>query len=76
MNTDTTLTPDRGRSAEGACYAIRGRCVEIGDDDEGTPCIIIHTTREEIMRFTGSILYSDVSVSVESHNRILSSDAQ
>lgn len=42
--------------------AIVGRCVEVGDDDNGNPMILIHTTREELMSFRGNIVYQDVEV--------------
>jgi len=41
---------------------IAGRCVEVGDDDEGQPRLIIHTTREQLMRFGRNLTYADVVV--------------
>jgi len=45
-----------------------GRCVEVGDDDEGQPRLIIHTTREQLMRFGRNLAYSDVVVSLAPPN--------
>ncbi len=61
MNTPETTTPVR--SSE-----LVGRCVEVGDDDEGQPRLIIHTTREELMRFGRNLAYADVMVTVAQPN--------
>ena len=45
-----------------------GRCVEVGDDDEGQPRLIIHTTREQLMSFGRNLAYSDVVVTIASLN--------
>jgi hypothetical protein len=46
-----------------------GRCVEVGDDDEGQPRLIIHTTREQLMRFGRNLAYSDVVVTLTAGHR-------
>jgi hypothetical protein len=43
---------------------IKGRCIEAGDDAEGQPRIIIHTTREEL-RDGPAIVMKEVCVSAE-----------
>ena len=41
---------------------IIGKVIEIGDDDDGNPTIIIHTTRGAIQRFERNLLYRDVEI--------------
>ena len=41
-----------------------GHCVEIGDDDAGQPRLVIHTTREEIMRLGRNLAFQDVAVAL------------
>ena len=45
-----------------------GRCVEVGDDDEGQPRLIIHTTREQLMSFATNLAYANVEVTLHSPN--------
>jgi hypothetical protein len=45
-----------------------GRCVEVGDDAEGQPRLIIHTTREHLMRFGRNLVYVDVVVTIAPPN--------
>ena len=41
---------------------IIGKVIEIGDDEEGNPTIVIHTTRAAIQRLERNLLYRDVEV--------------
>ena len=41
---------------------ITGRCVEVGDDETGQPRLVIHTTREELARFSGNLAFADVVI--------------
>lgn len=50
------------------CIRLVGRCVEVGDDDEGQPRLIIHTTREQLMNFGRNLAYVDVEVTLHSPN--------
>lgn len=50
----------KAATAERECVA--GRCVEAGDDDAGQPHLLIHTTREELMRYGRNLVFSDVEV--------------
>jgi len=50
------------------CIRLVGRCIEVGDDDEGQPRLIIHTTREQLMRFGRNLVYVDVDVTLHSPN--------
>lgn len=43
---------------------LAGRCVEVGDDDEGQPRLIIHTTREQLMRFGHNLAFADLAVTI------------
>lgn len=43
---------------------IIGRCIEVGDDDEGQPRLVIHTTREQLAAFKRNLAYVDVAVSL------------
>jgi len=45
-----------------------GRCVEVGDNDEGQPHLIIHTTREQLKRFGRNLAYVDVRVTLAPPN--------
>lgn len=47
-----------------------GRCIEIGDDDQGRPRLIIHTTRDAISAFKRNLVFTDVEVRVAPPNRI------
>ncbi len=39
------------------------KCIEVGDDEEGQPRILIHATREELKQLNGgSLLYREVEV--------------
>lgn len=44
--------------------AIHGTCIEAGDDDEGQPRLVIHTTREELEKFKGALVYNQVTVTL------------
>jgi hypothetical protein len=50
------------------CIRLVGRCVEVGDDDEGQPRLIIHTTREQLMNFGRNLAFVDVEVTLHSPN--------
>jgi hypothetical protein len=50
------------------CIRLVGRCVEVGDDDEGQARLIIHTTREQLMSFGRNLAYVDVEVTLHSPN--------
>lgn len=55
----------RVRELEAAApEGIAGRCVEIGDDDEGRPRLVIHTTRGAIMAHGRNLAFADVVVSL------------
>jgi len=41
---------------------LSGLCVEVGDDESGQPRLIIHTTREEIVRFRHSLVFAQVEI--------------
>ena len=43
---------------------ITRRCVEVGDDDEGQPRLIIHTTREQLTGLGRNVVYADVVVTI------------
>ena len=45
-----------------------GRCIEVGDDDDGQPRLIIHTTRERLMRFGRNLAFADVEVTLHTSN--------
>jgi hypothetical protein len=45
-----------------------GRCVEVGDDAEGQPRLIIHTTREQLKNFGRNLIYSNVVVTIAPPN--------
>ena len=45
-----------------------GRCVEAGDDDEGQPRLIIHTTREQLRLFGRNLAFADVVVTIAPPN--------
>ena len=47
---------------------IVGRCVEVGDDGEGQPRMIIHTTREQLKRFGRNLAFADVAVTIAMTN--------
>ena len=47
-------------------YTLVGRCVEVGDDDEGQPRLIIHTTREQLKSFGRNLAFADVKVTIAS----------
>lgn len=49
-----------------------GRCVEVGDDDEGQPRLIIHTTREQLKRIGRNLAYVDVVVTIAPPNADIS----
>jgi len=40
---------------------LKGRCVEAGDDECGQPYLVIHTTREDLMR-SRNLIFNDVEV--------------
>lgn len=42
--------------------ALWGCCVEAGDDENGQPRILIHTTRESLMRQRRNVVFQDVAV--------------
>jgi hypothetical protein len=42
--------------------------VELGDDDEGQPRLIIHTTREQLKRFGRNLAFADVAVTIAPPN--------
>lgn len=42
---------------------LEGKLMEMGDDEEGQPRIVIRTTREEIVRVLKASLYGQVHVS-------------
>jgi hypothetical protein len=48
--------------SEGTEPRIVGRCVEVGDDDDGQPRLIIHTTREQLIRCGRNLAFVDVEV--------------
>ena len=52
------------RSSEVA--GLIGRCVEVGNDDDGQPRLIIHTSREQLLRFGRNLVYAEVSVTLRS----------
>ena len=55
---------------------IRGHCIEAGDDDDGQPRIVIHSTREELMAGR-SIIYTDcVVMSVEEYEALRCRDTR
>lgn len=41
---------------------VIGKVVEIGDDGEGNPAIVIQTTRGAIQRLERNLLYRDVEI--------------
>jgi len=43
---------------------IVGRCVGVGDDADGQPRLIIHTTREQLMQFGRNLAFADVVVTI------------
>ena len=45
--------------------SVVGRCVEAGNDDAGQPRLLIHTTREELLRFGRNLVFSEVEVRVK-----------
>lgn len=51
-----------------------GRCVEVGDDDEGQPHLIIHTTREQLKNFGRNLAYVNVVVTIAPPNDLKLSD--
>lgn len=70
-----TLATDRRPESESAPDAVVGRCVEVGDDDEGQARLIIHTTREQLMNFGRNLAYVDVEVTLHSPNDKLTHEA-
>lgn len=44
---------------------IIGRVVEIGDDEDGQPRIVIYTTEEELRKAAGSTLYKAALITIE-----------
>jgi hypothetical protein len=64
MSTETSLPSE----PPVRCIRLVGRCIEVGDDDEGQPRLIIHTTREQLMNFGRNLAYVDVDVTLHSPN--------
>lgn len=57
-----TVNCPAARDGDGSVQRLSGRYIEIVDDDDGQPRLIIHTTREEIMRFGRNLAFADVEV--------------
>jgi len=53
-------TKDNAQQADSE--SITGELVEIGDDDEGQPRLVIHTTRDAIKACRASLLLKPVVV--------------
>lgn len=56
-------TPAEAESgAAVGCSALLGRCVEAGNDDNGQPMMLIHTTRDALMRQVRNVVFEDVAI--------------
>ena len=54
--------PSEPAEAGAAHSSIVGECVEIGDDEDGQPRIVIHTTRDAILNCAAPMLFQQVLV--------------
>jgi hypothetical protein len=43
---------------------VFGQCVEAGTDDDGNVRLVIHTTREELVRLGKNLVYQTVRVEI------------
>ena len=68
MDGDNTCDTIRTEQSEGSLERVFGRCVEVGDDDDGQPRLIIHTTHEQLKRFGRNLAYVDVAVTIAPPN--------
>lgn len=60
MNNTTDIQTETPRPVR--CSAVLGRCVQAGDDDSGQPMMLIHTTRDALMRQVRNVVFEDVAV--------------
>lgn len=60
----TTKTSD---PAVGSTRLV-GRCAEVGDDEQGQPRLIIHTTRDQLAAFASNLIYAEVEVTLHKPN--------
>jgi aminopeptidase N len=53
---------------DAATSRICGRCVAAGNDDEGQPRLVIHTTREQLLQFGRNLAFAEVTVKLQTPN--------
>ena len=56
------MPTEAGSGAAVGCSALLGRCVEAGDDDNGQPMLLIHTTRDALMHQVRNVVFEDVAI--------------